>query len=263
MYQVAALHGFKPELPAPAPEPPKPALLKLPPEICNQVFAELSPSSQICFSLTCKELYGEYSLKKKDLNGALNVTHNVLQLLERDLPSYFFCTNCVKLRRWRLRRDGSVLYIGRCDQGPRNTELEFPSRRYVRYTMNWRTIRLAYLHHMHGEGYGVPLSCLEKERLDLDPESAEESPVHCGCSCGYKVEENGTLLWCNSLYKISKIRDEETGGGKLVIMAFRTLDPRGNSHKESVVAFSGWDDLVFYRDGEGHREDDSDASFEA
>ncbi|KAH8846662.1 hypothetical protein MCOR27_000404 [Pyricularia oryzae] len=152
----------EPKLPAPTSEPPTTTFLKLPPEICNNIVAKLSPSSQICLSLTCKELYKVYFIGKKYLNGALNVTHNVLHLLERDLPGYYFCSSCIKLHRWKLRRDGTVRFIDQCKQGPERTVFNLPSRMNIRYRLDWRIVRLAHLYQMYGQEHGVPLSYLEK-----------------------------------------------------------------------------------------------------
>ncbi|TLS31287.1 hypothetical protein PpBr36_02331 [Pyricularia pennisetigena] len=165
---IGALYGGRPKLPAPTPEQPRPAFLKLPPEICNEVLARLPQSSQISVSLTCKELYSKYFVTKKDLGGALNVTHNLLQILERDLPGYYLCASCIKLHRWKLQEDGSVQFIGKCDLDPSSAQLQLPSDECVRYTLDLRLVRLVHLYRLYGERYGVPSSYIEKEhRLKL------------------------------------------------------------------------------------------------
>ncbi|TLD16333.1 uncharacterized protein PgNI_02457 [Pyricularia grisea] len=272
-------------------------------KICNDIFTQLPTSSQMCLSLTGKELYSNYFVKNKDLKGALNVTHNVLQPLEKDLPGYYFCSSCIELHRWKLHEGGSLLSIDQCERKPGTVELQLPSQRHVSYTLDWRSVRIAHLLQMYGEGHEcqsallhehweakfvqgnlllrttytltsravanepwkeimnsllaegldylesskITLVCfdspltsvlLRAAKFDFDLKSVEEGPVSYPRWLEYSAS-----------HEIRRIRDAETGGWKIVITAFRNLDLRQKSDQETVVAFSGWDNLEFQADG--------------
>ncbi|KAF4467159.1 hypothetical protein FALBO_5942 [Fusarium albosuccineum] len=151
-------------------------LFSLPWEILLLIFDELDPAFQVAFALAAKPFWtGFFPSGKVSLNDEDNLV-DLLMLLERDIPTRYFCFQCARLRPYSPSGEPS------CDHPP-------PSRlsqkfQYVRkYYPSWMPesewpdlsfldARLVMNRHFYGPSYGLPLKRLEyrtdvKKYLDL------------------------------------------------------------------------------------------------
>lgn len=75
-----------------------PPLLSLPPELMIEILSYVDDASKITFSLACKGLHRTYF--QPLLRGNRQSKRALLLMLERDVPSLYFCHECLILHSW-------------------------------------------------------------------------------------------------------------------------------------------------------------------
>lgn len=85
-----------PELCESQPLPQDAPILRLPFDLIYLFFEQLPAESQICFTLTCKELHQTFPRRIPNKEERIQL----LYLLEKNIPEMILCTHCEKLYRW-------------------------------------------------------------------------------------------------------------------------------------------------------------------
>jgi hypothetical protein len=171
----------------------------LPTEIILEVASYLDAVSSTSLALTCRRLYTVCFPKRLVMQGSEKEL--LLLLLERDLPSFYFCYFCVKLHDWHGRWDITPWPSGRfrlCgpEMGRHIVDLE---PHFIAYPF----ARLVVNRHLYGPEHGPDLH-------------------HLNCQTKSKSEENGTVKHTP--------RSARIVGGQLLIYTTMSLSHcRGDS----------------------------------
>lgn len=144
-------------------------LAALPPEIIWLILEHLPASSRLSFALTCRFFFFRYRPKPVELFG---VRCDFIQLLERDMPGFYVCHDCLELHRWRL--DWHPFHKGRGARSGDSVASSDPWCPAVNgrcstldcvfaenYMLSYNLAHVVMNRHLYGSAHGLPLSVLE------------------------------------------------------------------------------------------------------
>lgn len=130
----------------------------LPPEIILMITSQLSGSSSTSLALTCRALYSLCFPENPLLDMAEK--EHLLLLLEKDVPTHYFCHFCVTLHRWHIgrRRRMHPWYEGRmhCKRGV-DSYVRLPAT----FSFPYYHARLIMNRHFYGPKHGPHLHSVE------------------------------------------------------------------------------------------------------
>lgn len=141
---------------------PRPNLgaLGLPHEIILMIAEHLTNVSGLSLSLTCRTLHSLCFPRQPDLST--EEKEELLLLLEKDIATFFFCHECVKLHRWH-KRWADDLYYDIAKELPCTKGL---GKHLYRPCIPYSHARLIMNRHLYGRAHGLPISQLE-DRFSL------------------------------------------------------------------------------------------------
>ena len=152
--------------------PPQSIAVSLPPEIVSLILSHLPPESVVAFGLTCRRFYAFVPSPPRLTEETRQI---LLQWLEKDTPSLYWCHRCNSLHTWRRvenrHRQGIVQYDKNC----RKREHCHPSPRppHRSYRLTFSLARVVMNRHLYGDLHGPPL-----EALSHDARHAESPEVY-------------------------------------------------------------------------------------
>lgn len=164
--------------------------LAFPPEITLIIMERLTKPSQIALALTCRTMYRKYLPKSLEMTRTERET--LLLWLEKDVPSLYYCHDCVELHEWEeawaLDYEGTRPWHWdlkkRCHQQP---YFEGPLNRPIPY----RLARLVMNRHIHGAAHGITLWMLEKRDQAEKPLKKNINKTE---SCLFRIVDNKLMV---------------------------------------------------------------------
>lgn len=144
--------------------PPGLGAFALPAEITLIISSQLDVTSRLSLSLTCRTLYS-VCFPERVLQDTAE-KEQLLLLLERDLPTHYFCHLCVKLHRWRGSWSRSP-YSWQAHRLPCRGEWGYSLHSPASHTICYRYARLIMNRHLYGSLHGLPLQSLESQEKNI------------------------------------------------------------------------------------------------
>ncbi|KAK1758994.1 hypothetical protein QBC47DRAFT_292864 [Echria macrotheca] len=119
-------------------------IFKIPTELVDMILEHLQPESVIAFALTCRQFFVKHFPKSAQLSASAKA--RLLQWLEQDIPSLYFCHACVCLHSWRLtvRKWGCKCVLP------------------FRYDLTYTWARLVMNRHLYGPLHGLRAGDIEQ-----------------------------------------------------------------------------------------------------
>jgi len=144
-------------------------LKKMPTELVDMILEHLEPESAIALALTCRALFVKHFAKYKSAQLSAPARATILQLLERDSPTLYFCHDCARLHRWRVTRQfaGYKFYDRPCSNRP---DIMYPAMsKWVSsfrpdFTYSWA--RLVMNRHFYSPHHGPPPPVIDNVKVN-------------------------------------------------------------------------------------------------
>lgn len=138
--------------------------LDLPVEIILMIAKHLDECALLSLSLACRGRHGLW--ERSSLSLPLAEKERLLLLLEKDIPSLYYCHLCIKLHHWHGRWSRSIApwYNERllCKQSIEN-HLWLANSCHIPYYH----ARLVMNHHFYGSEHGLPLHVLDERAQSI------------------------------------------------------------------------------------------------
>ena len=136
-----------------------------PPEILDMILEHLPSEARIAFALTCRDFYRRY-MPSIPLQLQPDAKERLLLLLEKDMPSRYFCHRSCKLHSWsrirfNVRYAGDHMYGDTCRH-------DFSMISAQGYNLDYTAARLIINRHLYGPSYGPRLNNVEESRTFRD-----------------------------------------------------------------------------------------------
>ena len=137
---------------------PQSIAVSLPTEIVSLILSHLPPESVVAFGLTCRRFYPFVPSPPHLTEEARQI---LLEWLEKDTPSLYWCHRCNTLHTWCHVEDHGrniVQYDRYCRK--RAHYVRFPRPPHMSYCLTFSLARVAMNRHFYGDLHGPPLEML-------------------------------------------------------------------------------------------------------
>jgi hypothetical protein len=153
---------------------PKEGILALPPELILNIIDHLDDVSKICLAINCRTLLPHLSSRLSFGLEPLS-KERLLLLLEQDIPTLYYCHNCIKLHPWHPKGwfwfDGPYSYIKSHAPCKDKKSLSWMNGLHFLFPV----ARLAMTRHIFGDAHGPPIEQLNHQYQFRHPYGADFS----------------------------------------------------------------------------------------